>query len=156
MIQKGKPVSQAIVGVKHLWLKDKWANPLARYARTTKWKKNSHFRIIPLLEAAVLTKMFQGTIPAIHAVSAYRESIQVELLAAPVRDGCARTYTWVGRRELAREWRVEMVTSVPRSRDAPRRETNHRYFKFKRLYKTIGKFDALAESVILYALLNTS
>jgi hypothetical protein len=25
------------------------------------------------------------------------------------------------------------ITSVPASRDAPRRETNHRYFEFKRL-----------------------
>jgi hypothetical protein len=38
--------------------------------------------------------------------------LQVELLAASVRDGCAPrrrtdTHTRVGRRELAREWRVE-------------------------------------------------
>ena len=28
---------------------------------------------------------------------------------------------------------VVMLTYVPGSRDAPRRETNHRYFEFKRL-----------------------
>jgi hypothetical protein len=28
---------------------------------------------------------------------------------------------------------VVMLTCVPGSRDAPRRETNHRYFEFKRL-----------------------
>ena len=38
--------------------------------------------------------------------------LQVELLAASRRDsyapcGCTDTHTWVGRRELVREWRVE-------------------------------------------------
>jgi hypothetical protein len=46
--------------------------------------------------------------------------LQVRLLAALVRGGHAprrrtdthtHTHTWVGHRELAREWRVEMITA---------------------------------------------
>jgi hypothetical protein len=48
-----------------------------------------------------------------------RLALQVELLAASVRDGCARrgctgTHTRVGRRELARDWRVHTDYGKPK------------------------------------------